>query len=293
MLNSVACLYVGSIRSLNFYTMKRSGDDGIIQNTDNHLLSLKGAMSIPILSTMGLVAAYMAVINNFDILKYILEGYFLFVAILVLKKYLYPYSQMNAALKNWDNVTAVSLTSRYFQLKLTLLEVIVLGFSAYFVFIYVQTKFWVANNMISIAFTIYAIENWLVGNFKHIVIVFVGLIAYDTFFVFASEVMMTVAKEVDLPLKLLIPAWGGQFAMLGLGDIIIPGLLTSMCVRFDLITAFKLGKEKAIKDGVTDESKVAKYIQEEMVGVYFHQALIGYVLGLAITYMALSAFQTA
>ena len=81
--------------------------------------------------------------------------------------------------------------------------------------------------------------------------------------------------------------------MLGLGDIIIPGLLTSMCIRFDLITAFKLGKEKAIKDGVTDESAVAKYIQEEMVGVYFHQALIGYIVGLAITYMALTAFQTA
>lgn len=180
-----------------------------MQNTDNQLLSLKGAMSIPILSTIGLITAYLAVINNFDFLKYILEGYFLLVAVLVLKKYLYPYSQESSALKNWDNVTAVSVSSRYFQLRLTLLEVIVLAFSAYFVFIYVQTKFWIANNMISIAFTVYAIENWLVGNFKHIVIVFAGLIAYDTFFVFASEVMMTVAKEVDLPLKLLIPAWGG------------------------------------------------------------------------------------
>ncbi len=142
---------------------------------------------------------------------------------------------MNYALKNWDSTIIVNLNTRFFVLTLTLLEIIVLLFSCYFIFIYVETKFWVANNMIAILFTIYAIENWLVGSFKHIIIVFAGLIAYDTFFVFASEVMMTVAKEVELPLKLLIPAWDGQFAMLGLGDIIIPGLLISMCLRYDLI----------------------------------------------------------
>lgn len=40
--------------------------------------------------------------------------------------------------------------------------------------------------------------------------------------------------------------------MIGLGDIIIPGLLSSMCIRCDLINSFKFGKEKAQKDGIKD-----------------------------------------
>lgn len=91
---------------------------------------------------------------------------------------------------------------------------------------------------------IYAIENWLVGNFKNIVLVFLGLIAYDVYFVFHSEVMMTVAKGIDLPLKLLIPYDSSMktFAMIGTGDIIIPGLFCSMCLRCDLINAFNKGR---------------------------------------------------
>jgi len=93
-------------------------------------------------------------------------------------------------------------------------------------------------------FAVHAIENWLVGNFRNIFIVFIGLIAYDTYFVFHSEVMMTVAKGIDLPLKILAPAdiKMSSFAMIGLGDIIIPGLLSSMCLRCDLINAFSIGR---------------------------------------------------
>jgi hypothetical protein len=179
--------------------------------------------------------SYLAVINQLDFVNVLLEGYFLFISVLVLKKYLYGYSQTNAALLNWDQPIPFLSNVRFNSLRMTYLEALVLLFSMYFVYTYVQTKYWVANNMISIAFTIYAIENWLVGNFKYIGLIFSGLIAYDTYFVFASEVMMTVAKGVDLPLKLLFPAGSGQFAMLGLGDIIIPGLLCSMCIRYDLI----------------------------------------------------------
>ncbi len=76
---------------------------------------------------------------------------------------------------------------------MTFLELAVALFSVYLVYTYIQTKYWVANNMIALAFAIYAIENWLVGSFKHVALIFGGLIAYDVYFVFASDVMMTVA----------------------------------------------------------------------------------------------------
>ena len=100
---------------------------------------------------------------------------------------------MNAALINYDYKIGFLENSQFASLRMTVLEVAVTLFSAYFVFVYLKTKFWVANNMLSIAFCIHAIENWLIGNFRHVVLVFGGLIAYDVYFVFNTEVMMAVA----------------------------------------------------------------------------------------------------
>lgn len=137
---------------------------------------------------------------------------------------------------------------------------------------------------------IYAIENWLVGNFRNIFIVFLGLIAYDVYFVFHSEVMMTVAKGLDLPLKLLIPFDQAQksFAMIGSGDIIIPGLFSSMCLRCDLINAFNIGRAKAVAEGVKEKDKLMPYIDKEMGCFYFNATLVGFFVGLTLTYAVMT-----
>ena len=48
-------------------------------------------------------------------------------------------------------------------------------------------------------------------------------------FVYASDVMMTVATGFDAPMKVLIPNGQSGYNMLGIGDIIVPGLLVSLC----------------------------------------------------------------
>jgi len=75
--------------------------------------------------------------------------------------------------------------------------------------------------------------------------------------------------------------------MIGLGDIIIPGLLASMCIRCDLINAFSLGRTKAIQDGVKEKEKLMPYIDKEMGCFYFNSSLIGFFVGLAVTYSAM------
>ena len=49
--------------------------------------------------------------------------------------------------------------------------------------------------------------------------------------------MVTVAKNFDAPVKLLFPknifADVYQFSMLGLGDIVIPGIVVALMLRFD------------------------------------------------------------
>lgn len=81
--------------------------------------------------------------------------------------------------------------------------------------------------------------------------------------------------------------------MIGLGDIIIPGLFVSMCIRYDLITAFKIGKEKALKDGIKDSEKLKAIIDKEMNCFYFYTTLIGFIIGLICTYAALMHFKSA
>lgn len=83
-------------------------------------------------------------------------------------------------------------------------------------------------------------------------------------------------------------------AMLGLGDIVIPGLLASMCIRSDLVTAFREGKERALKDGVRNDLElVGNYVAKQMNCYYFYQSLIGYLLGMVATYSALNILKQA
>jgi minor histocompatibility antigen H13 len=65
-----------------------------------------------------------------------------------------------------------------------------------------------------------------------------GLFFYDIFWVYGTDVMVTVAKSLDAPIKLMFPYnWSEEpplFSMLGLGDIVIPGVFVSLCLKFDL-----------------------------------------------------------
>ena len=74
--------------------------------------------------------------------------------------------------------------------------------------------------------------------------------------------MITVAKGIDLPFKILVPLSSNMssFGMIGLGDIIIPGLLSSMAIRADFIECFKVSKRKAQKDGVKDPAQLGEII---------------------------------
>ncbi len=69
-----------------------------MSNSENSLISLKTALSIPVIATLSLLAAYFSVINQLDFVNKLLEFYFMFIAVMVLKKYLYAYGQMNGAL---------------------------------------------------------------------------------------------------------------------------------------------------------------------------------------------------
>jgi minor histocompatibility antigen H13 len=74
------------------------------------------------------------------------------------------------------------------------------------------------------------------------------LFFYDIFFVFGTDVMLTVAKSIDAPIKLLFPknlsATPPEFSLLGLGDIVIPGIFVALCLRYDVLRTIDVNKLK-------------------------------------------------
>eukprot|EP00350_Pseudokeronopsis_sp_OXSARD2_P004003 CAMPEP_0170560172 /NCGR_PEP_ID=MMETSP0211-20121228/47284_1 /TAXON_ID=311385 /ORGANISM="Pseudokeronopsis sp., Strain OXSARD2" /LENGTH=203 /DNA_ID=CAMNT_0010874025 /DNA_START=30 /DNA_END=641 /DNA_ORIENTATION=- len=192
-------LYVGSIRSIKLYSFntiisgKKSDNEGEekLVKSENSLISLKTALTIPVMATLSLVAVYFIIKNDLKILNKICYGYIVCLGTLSLKKYLYEYLRTSANLARFDY--AINLPLRLLRIHLTMLELFVLILCCYFSFLYVQSNFWLANNIFAYCFTIYAIESWLVGSFRNIVIVFLGLVLYDIYFVFGTEVMATVA----------------------------------------------------------------------------------------------------
>jgi len=147
--------------------------------------------------------------------------------------------------------------------------------------LYYFTKFWVLNNIFGVLFSIVAIKSMNLGSFKVGFILLWLLFFYDIFWVYGTDVMVTVAKNLDIPIKLLFPytnaAGESKFSMLGLGDIVIPGIFVSICLKYDV--------DKAIKKRV----KTLKDFRLE----YFNLCFIGYVLGIVATFSALLIFNHA
>jgi len=143
---------------------------------------------------------------------------------------------------------------------------------------YFTTKHWIANNLFGLSFCIQAISLFSMGSYQIGCLLLVGLFFYDIFWVFGTDVMVTVAKSFDAPVKLLFPrnifADQFQFSMLGLGDIVIPGFFIALLLRFDFKN-FETRKDKVFSKP------------------FFYATFIGYTLGLVSTFVVMHTFQAA
>jgi len=153
--------------------------------------------------------------------------------------------------------------------------------------VYSFSKHWLLNNCIGACLCLSGLELISVGSFRNACVLLGGLFVYDVAFVFGTEVMVTVAKGVDGPVKLLfVREASGKFSMLGLGDVVVPGLAVAMLLRFDA----SLKKAKA-KDA-TKLDDHATWLPA-FPAPYFVASLVAYVLGLASTLVVMNVFDAA
>lgn len=142
------------------------------------------------------------------------------------------------------------------DLKLTRLNFLSFSIALPPISVYLLTKNWLFNNLFGIAFSIAGIQNFNVlpsfkvnifNNIKIGMLMLWGLFFYDIFWVFGTDVMLTVAKSIDAPIKLMFPFnWEAdppKFSMLGLGDIVIPGVFVALCLKYDVDRQIKSAKK--------------------------------------------------
>lgn len=126
--------------------------------------------------------------------------------------------------------------------------------------LYLYSRYWPLTNLVALCLAVQGMMLITLDAFTTGFILLGGLFFYDIFWVFGSarlvrsgpSVMVSVATNFDGPIKLLCPknllevahAWytGGAptsfaFALLGLGDIVIPGVFVALALRFDQMHA--------------------------------------------------------
>jgi minor histocompatibility antigen H13 len=131
--------------------------------------------------------------------------------------------------------------------KLPLDGIITLGIGLLFTVIYwspipMEQKF-IISNILAWALGMISLASISLGSYQTGAILLAGLFCYDIFWVFGTDVMMTVATSVEAPVKFLYTAPPPldniprvyPFSVLGLGDVVIPGLFVRLMYTVDEI----------------------------------------------------------
>ena len=90
-------------------------------------------------------------------------------------------------------------------MSFTLSEFVAFCLSAMLCAAHLNTRHYMLNNIIGICLSIQAIEKISIGSYKIAVVLLLGMFVYDVYWVYGTDVMVTVAKSFDIPVKLLFP----------------------------------------------------------------------------------------
>ncbi|KAF3764998.1 hypothetical protein M406DRAFT_292264 [Cryphonectria parasitica EP155] len=112
---------------------------------------------------------------------------------------------------------------------------------------YLYTSNTMLANIIGLAVCYTACQFMSVTSFSIGSLVLVGLFFYDIIMVFYTPFMVGVATQLDVPIKLTYTT-AKRASILGLGDIVVPGIFICLALRFDLWKHYqrKMTREKTL-----------------------------------------------
>jgi len=201
--------------------------------------------------------------------------------------------------------------------RFTYAELLSVSISILVVWVWIMTGHWLLMDAMGMGLCVAFIAFVRLPSLKVSTLLLSGLLLYDVFWVFFSQyvfsanVMVRVATRpadnpvgamarrlhiggqmarnaprLSLPGKLVFPSAhnSGHFSMLGLGDIVMPGLLLCFVMRYD---AYKRAQAQKMADAGIPLPNSWYRIS------YFHCSLFGYFLGLLTATISSEVFKAA
>lgn len=270
-------IFFGAFRSVKHH--KEQKESGEKPDT----MTSRDAAMFPLIASGALLGLYIFFkLFSKEYINLLLTGYFFFLGVLALSHILSPV--VNKLLPaSFPNVPyrihftrgKGEQTEDMIDYEFDHKDLVCLGFCSIIGVWYLWKKHWVANNLFGLAFAVNGVELLHLNNIVTGCILLGGLFVYDIFWVFGTDVMVTVAKSFEAPIKLVFPQDllekgldASNFAMLGLGDIVIPGIFIALLLRFD-------------------QSLKRKH------NTYFNASFVAYIAGLILTIVIMAYFKHA
>jgi len=275
-------IFFGAFRSVK--SQKEVQENSATTGERPEIMSQKDAAMFPIIASCALFGLYLFFqFFSKEHINLLLSVYFFVLGIFALSHMVSPGVKklLPATLIPNENYHLEFMSGEGDQrqeilnLDFTTQDIIVLVGSAVIGVWYFLKKHWVANNLFGLAFAINGVELLHLNKVVTGCILLGGLFFYDIFWVFGTNVMVTVAKSFEAPIKLVFPQdllenglAAQNMAMLGLGDIVIPGIFVALLLRYD----------QSLKRNSN---------------FYFYTTFIAYILGLCGTIVVMHVFKHA
>lgn len=270
---ATACVYLGSKHAVWIFTEPPETREAaqLLQKEDAYWFPVMGS---GVLFGLFVVLKYLGT----EYIKLLITGCVVFMCMFGVGT---NFDQFIAVARK--KVSKALFTIPYFDQPVTLNEIIGMIAGASMACGFMMTKNWIINNIFGVSFSVLGIKGIGLNSYKTGCIMFIGLFFYDVFWVFGSKsvfgsnVMVSVAKGVDAPIKLMFArSLGGcgtlQHSMLGLGDIVVPGIFIAFLAKFDAVKI--------------DEKKATSF-------VYLNTCMFSYVLSLITTVAIMLFFNAA
>ena len=244
---SILTLFVGTKHAVFLYA-RPGEDEGVEEAVDlsiHSTLQDSDAYRFPVMGSLVLFSLF--IVYKFldaEWLKFLFSVYVVIMCINGLAMNMGHYVALRFNFKSLQTFKAVG-TIPYFDVRITRIDLVTYFLSACIGATYMYTKNWVVNNLMAVSFCILALKLIGLSSYKTGAIMLIGLFFYDVFWVFGSEpvfgsnVMVTVAQGVEAPIVLKFPRGQDgcgkmQFSMLGLGDIVVPGIFIGLLAKWDV-----------------------------------------------------------
>lgn len=279
------CVFAGAFGSLpsarKSTSKPRNGnvlepDDGEEESISEQLSSAD-AWTFPIIGSVALFATYLLVqYFGKEWLNRLLGWYLSFVGAGCVWRCLVRLARLGAGKDCWQRfdqtrVFVLKGPLELFSISLRTPSLILLPVSLIPSALYVSSetnrKSIILTNILALALAHNALSILRLDSFQTGCVLLSGLFLYDVYWVFGTNVMVEVATSLDVPIKILWPkslsfTTEKGVTMLGLGDIVIPGMFVALALRYDYSRSKK-----------TDSFSKP----------YFFVTLMSYILGLVTT----------